>query len=292
MDGLRQEYDNRRHGILSSSRGSSVAGSRPTTAESWWSNPHQSEINAQVPQPSQRPVIRDSSLLRASHGSATSWPFAHSPIPVPLTAHSTLEAVAEQPRTAPCISVQESRRSGPSDLQTAVTAADTSISLLEHQQSLSPIRTQQSISNSAGIRSAHSQRILDRLASVSSSGDETEAFLKLSQNQQLQLVRQPGSAKISAKFGLQTVSVKDSPSQSPKPVPRRVLDLGPPAQSSGSVNQMMQPSTAGTPAAQAGPVSRKAKLLPNHYDMFDSDTSSEEEDTQRQVIALYSKVML
>ena len=98
MHGLRQEYDSRhRHGMLPSSRSSSVAGSRPTTADSW-----QAYITVQ---PSQTPMHSSSSLSCGDAASDiaqtvnSSWPFAQSPAPHAVATHGASQSlVQQQPR--------------------------------------------------------------------------------------------------------------------------------------------------------------------------------------------------
>ena len=248
MHGLKQEYDNRhRHGTLPSSRSSSVAGSRPTTADSWQAYPHQSRITAQ---PSQPPLQTSSSLSAdgaASQNAQTvnpSWPFAQSPAPESLAAHGTYQSLVQpqQHNHGGIAGQQPHRPKRISEFHSAVTAMGQGTSLQEHQQTLSPIRTQQSISNS---RSAHSQRILERLISVAKPGN-----MSPSTQAQHSIVRQTTES-------------------SPKPAARRVLYPAAAADSSGSLNHTGQFAKADT--AEAAGALRKTRLLPSHFDLFDSE---------------------
>ena len=261
MHGLRQEYDSRhRHGMLPSSRSSSVAGSRPTTADSWQAYPHQPHITVQ---PSQTPMHSSTSLNSGDAASdipqtvSLSWPFAQSPAPHVVATHGPSQSlVQQQPRRHKHdgIAGQQAHtgRSG-SELHSAVTAIGTS--LQEHQQTLSPIRTQQS--TSSRTRSAHSQRILERLISVAKPGNMS-----------------PGTQ---AQQGV----TRQTSASSPKSAARRVLYPTAPAVSSGSVNQTGRLAAA-DPTEAAG-ASRKPRLLPSHFDLFDSDSSSEDQDGSQQV---------
>lgn len=265
MHGLRQEYDNRqRHGTLPSSRSSSVAGSRPTTADSWQAYPHHSRITAQPSQPPLQPSSSLSADGAASQNAQTvnpSWPFAQSPAPESLAAHGTYQSlVLQQPQQhihGGIAGQQPHRPKRISESHSAVTAMGQGTSLQEHQQALSPIRTQQSISNSTRTRSAHSQRILERLI----------------------LVAKPGNMSPSTQA--QHSIVRQTTKSSPKPAARRVLYPAAAADSSGSLNHAGQFAPADT--AEAAGALRKTRLLPSHFDLFDSDSSSEDEDARQQV---------
>ena len=284
MHGLRQEYDSRhRHGMLASSRSSSVAGSRPTTADSWPAQPHHSQIAAQ---PSQLPshtssgMSSDATDLHNAQAVSDSWPFAQSPIPATLTGHVMSQSSglqqSQQQRHHSTGHQQANTGRAASDLHsaTAVALMDPGVSLQQYQQTLSPIRTQQTISSSASTRSPHSQRISRRLASVPTAGNLVpgpQPQHGLSQTQQLQLMRLADSA---------------DPQLSPMSRARRVLYSHARVHSSGTVTQSEKLSAADTAASLVADVSRKARLLPSHFDLFDSESSSEEEDAEDQVQAV------
>lgn len=287
MHGLRQEYDIRhKHGLLSASRSSSVAGSRPTTAESWLTYPQQPHLPMQPSQAPAHTSNHGSAPSQSAHECSTSWPFAQSPIPVSLAAHSTSPTRQQSEKHTAQSAADHGAIHGrsASDLQKAVAAMGSGISLQEHQQTLSPIRTQRSITSTASARSAHSQHILQRLVSVTDSGDQSQAVMSLSHAQQLQHIMHPGAAPASPIARLSSKIAERQSTQTQqlvlKPAAQRELHLAVPAQSTESVNQSPQVSAA---AAQGAAALRKSTLLSNHFDMFDSDTSSEDEDAKHQV---------
>ena len=267
--------------MLASSRSSSTAGSRPTTADNRPDQLHHSQVAAQ---PSQLPsytssgVSSDAIDLHIAQAVSHTWPFAQSLIPATLTGQVMSQPLglqqSQQQRHHSTGHQQAYTGNAASDLQFAVALMGPGVSLQQYQHTLSPIRTQQTVSSSASTRSPHSQRIAQRLASVPTAGNLApgpQTQHGLSQTQQLQFVRLADSAE---------------PQLSPTSRARRVLYPHARVHSTGTVTQSEKLSAADTAASLVADGSRKARLLPSHFDLFDSESSSEEEDSRDQVQAV------